>query len=222
MKKQTKVLLMLSSAAALVTVSVFGTLAYLTSTKTAVNTFTIGKVSIDLEETDVDGDNDTLKNSYRLVPGAEYVKDPTVTVIEGSEEAYIRMILTVHNADTVNSIIADQTNGLTDFSDFLSGWDQEKWSLEGSVTDDEANTISYEYRYYQTVDGFADDGSEAAEELPALFEKLVVPSTLDGDELQALYDGGFKMVVEGHAIQAVGFEGNEDGAWSAFDAQIAE
>ena len=46
-------------------------------------------------------------------------------------------------------------------------------------------------------------------------------SSLDGDELQSLYDGGFKMVVDGHAIQAVGFENAEDSAWAAFDNQIA-
>lgn len=213
MKKKGKVLLLVSGSVLLVAGSVLGTLAYLTDTEQAVNTFTVGNVAIKLLETDTDnsdsdgdGDGYDLKNEYKLVPGGEYTKDPTITVEEGSEDAYVRMILTVHNASEVESC-----GGYTAFIDGINA----DWVLEGSNEDETANTISYEFRHAEIVDG--EDG-----ELSPLFEKLIIPTNLDGDKLEALVNGGFKMVIDGHAIQATGFENDVDSAWTAFDAQYAD
>lgn len=81
MKKTKKALLLSLCAVMLVTASVLGTMAYLTSTDEVVNTFTVGNVAITLDETDVDnstpGENDRDQaNEYKLMPGKEYVKDP--------------------------------------------------------------------------------------------------------------------------------------------------
>ncbi len=210
MKTRTKAALLASGAVLLVAGSVLGTLAYLTDSESAVNTFTVGNVSIDLAETDVDGDGDPLKNEYRLVPGEEYVKDPTVTVNAGSENSYVRMVMTVYNW----SVAEDALVFTTPPSDtLLGGYDSAVWVPSGVVLNDDEDTAAFEFRYYTTADGSAGDN-----ELPALFETLIVPGTVTGDELQALYDGGFKMVVEGHAIQAAGFQSADD-AWAAFDAQ---
>lgn len=73
------------------------TMAYLTSkTDTVTNTFTVGKVVITLDETAVDeygvphsSNPPTQSNSYKLIPGHKYVKDPTVHVAVGSEECYL-------------------------------------------------------------------------------------------------------------------------------------
>ena len=54
MKKTKKALLLSLCAVMLVTASVLGTMAYLTSTDEVVNTFTVGNVAITLDETDVD------------------------------------------------------------------------------------------------------------------------------------------------------------------------
>lgn len=93
--KKTKVVMALACAVLLVGASVMGTLAYLTSTTDEVkNTFTVGdNVVITLDEADVTGlgaleyeeDSTTLKkrvtaNTYKLMPGFTYVKDPTVHV----------------------------------------------------------------------------------------------------------------------------------------------
>lgn len=213
MKTRSKTILLVSSAAVLTATTVFGTLAYLTASKSAVNTFTVGKVSIDLKETDVDGDGDPLLNNYRLVPGVEYVKDPQMTVLKGSESAYVRMLLTVHNAGTVETIIAEDET-LADFTGFLGGMSS-SWVLAGTTEDDAANTVTYEYRYTDVV-----AGSDTADtKLPALFEKLIIPSTLAGEDLEALAKGEFKIVVEGHAIQAKGFDDASE-AWTAFDKQV--
>ena len=99
----------LMTALALVLViamSVAGTYAYLTSTKTVTNTFTVGSVGITLDEgkTNVDGqyveqDGETVtdkdgaprvyENTYKLMPGHEYAKDPTVHVVANSENSWV-------------------------------------------------------------------------------------------------------------------------------------
>ena len=78
------------------------TLAYLTSQDTVTNTFTVGNVSITLDEAKVnpDGtlvykeDGQTLadrvdSNTYKLIPGHTYTKDPTVHVDANSENSWI-------------------------------------------------------------------------------------------------------------------------------------
>ena len=151
-------------------------------------------------------------NEYHLIPGQTYIKDPTVTVQAGSESSYIRMILTVHNASAVQDIL-DKYN-LGDFSVLIGGWDAETWLYEGFTEGTVANTISFEFRYKETVGAGADPV-----ELDALFDTLIVPGQTSNAELKALYDGGFKMEVEGHAIQEAGFA-DEDAAWTAFNEQV--
>ena len=54
MKTKTKVLVLSLSAVLLVAVSVFSTIAFLKSSDNVVNTFTVGKVEITLDEVKVD------------------------------------------------------------------------------------------------------------------------------------------------------------------------
>lgn len=222
MKK--KSLLIITSMILVAAISIMGTLAWLTDTDTVVNTFTIGQVDILLDEADVDENgklilddegnpvNRVKGNEYHLIPGQTYIKDPAVTVQAGSEPSYIRMVLTIHNASAVQVIIDKYELG--DFSALIGQWDEDIWLYHGFTEDTEANTISFEFRYKETVGA----GIEAVV-LPALFETLIVPGQASNAELQALYDGDFQMVVHGHAIQAAGFA-DEDAAWTAFDEQV--
>ncbi len=96
MKNTKKALLMTLCAVMLVAASVMGTMAYLQDQTQAVeNTFTVGKVGISLDEAVVDEygvetEGRTEKgNTYKLVPGHNYVKDPTVTVDADSENAWL-------------------------------------------------------------------------------------------------------------------------------------
>lgn len=115
--KLRRALLLVACAVLLVSVSVSATLAYLTSTTGVVtNTFTVGSVSITLDEYKVDayGVADTTvsrvtENTYKLLPGHTYTKDPTVHVAKGSEVCYLFVkveneIATIEDATT----IADQ------------------------------------------------------------------------------------------------------------------
>ena len=96
-----KSILVLLCVFALVAASAFGTLAYLTDTDDATNTFTVGKVAITLDEADVktDGSLDTEKrvteNEYHLLPGHTYIKDPTIHVDADSKDCYL--FVTVEN-----------------------------------------------------------------------------------------------------------------------------
>ena len=96
MKARNKILLLALCMAALIAVSVIGTMAYLTSTDTVTNTFTVGKVAITLDEAKVNDAGVAVTpaervkaNSYKLMPGHSYIKDPTVHVTDGSENCYI-------------------------------------------------------------------------------------------------------------------------------------
>lgn len=88
MKSKKKVLGLLVCAVLLVVGSVMGTMAWLTSTtEVATNTFSTGDVEITLDEAkvteygvEVDGADRVLANTYKLIPGHEYAKDPTIHV----------------------------------------------------------------------------------------------------------------------------------------------
>ncbi len=151
MKTQTKLkaLMLVLCAGLIALASVFGTLAYLTSTDTVTNTFTVGNVAITLDEAVVDELGNPLKNNqivekvedadrtegenkgnkYHLLPGHEYTKDPTVTVTKNSEEAYVRMMVTV----TFDKPIAESWVG-TGLDSIFVGYNETKWIRNGAPT----------------------------------------------------------------------------------------
>ena len=105
-KKAKKVVALLLCAVLLVVGSVTGTMAYLTSQDSVTNTFTVGNVTITLDEKDTDNDSNTADNKeytegvfagqkrdeaneYHLLPGKTYEKDPTVTVKAKSEDCWV-------------------------------------------------------------------------------------------------------------------------------------
>ncbi len=95
MKAKTKALILSLCAILLVATSVLGTMAYLTSQDSVTNTFTVGKVNITLDETDVDsapgssGPSRDQSNAYHLIPGSTYTKDPIIHVRGDSESCYV-------------------------------------------------------------------------------------------------------------------------------------
>jgi hypothetical protein len=78
--------------------AVGGTIAWLTAnTDPVVNTFTYGDINIELYEHKYDAATNTLDESqkvdkvedYKIVPGKNLPKDPTVKVVGGSEACYL-------------------------------------------------------------------------------------------------------------------------------------
>ena len=237
MKSKHKALLLSMCAVLLVAVSIFGTLAYLTDKDTVTNTFTVGSVGLSLDEADVkpDGSYETnhdsrvQANEYHLLPGHTYYKDPTVTVDDGSEDAYVRMIVTVENIDQLKaalpySEIVVGDDGTTyqvvnnqyyadDCTTFLlqmlcGGWDANTWLFEGYTEKADGTEGYYEFRYKEVV-----KKSENPTKPDDLFETITVPGEIDNDHLAYLAD--VEIVVAAHAIQADGFDAADE-AWAAF------
>ena len=81
-KKLTLVVTCIVLVAAMV---IGGTLAYFTDTTEAKkNTFTVGNVGIELTESDW-----TENDNHTLMPGTSYAKNPTITVDETSQDAWV-------------------------------------------------------------------------------------------------------------------------------------
>ena len=194
--------------------SVLVTMAYLTSQDTVTNTFTVGKVSITLDETDVDEYGVAIENAervkeneYKLIPGHTYVKDPTVHVGAGSEQSYLRMMVTV--TDFVDLCAAwNKTTGEFTFDDIANGFG-EGWALETKTYDDAKNECVFEYRYGEVIKG----GSA----VPALFNEIEILDGISNDALNTL--GEMKIIVVAHAIQKEGFGDDVDAAWAAFEEE---
>lgn len=210
MKTKTKALGLVMAAVLLVTATIFGTMAYLTDTDEVVNTFTVGSVAIKLDEAPVGTDGkaiagDRVKaNSYKLLPGHEYDKDPTVTVKQGSESSYVRMLVTISNASELKEVFG--ANFLPE--NYVEGWDSATWIASGITENTTDNTITYEFRYKETV-----AAPTADVVLDDLFESFTVPGTVDNDQLAKL--SNMTITVVAHAIQADGFA-DANAAWTAF------
>lgn len=241
MKTKSKALLLTLCAVLLIAASVLGTMAYLTSTAKVENTFTIGKVEIKLDEAKVTADGIPVEgaarvtaNSYKLMPGTTYTKDPTVTVKAGSEASYVRMKVTFNNAKKIIALCTDP-----EFADEVTGAENAfplirmvnfveanaaKW--DGIIPDNmvetgemladakyfaydkTADTLTYIFYYRETV-----TAPTADVVLPVLFDSIKVPEWVTGEQLAEL--NNFQITVIAEAIQAGSFADADD-AWSHF------
>lgn len=237
MKTKSKALLLTLCAVLLVAASVLGTMAYLTSTDTVTNTFTVGKVEIKLDETDVTNQTGprVQANSYKLMPGTTYTKDPTVTVKAGSEESYVRMKVTFNNAKEIIALCTDPEfagDGPTGVENAFPlirmvkfvETNAAKWDgiIPDNMVDTEdmladakyfaydetADTLTYIFYYRETV-----TAPTADVVLPVLFDTIKVPEWVTGEQLAEL--NNFKITVIAEAIQAGSFADAAD-AWSHF------
>lgn len=195
MKNTKKALLMTLCAVMLVAASVMGTLAYLTSTDTVTNTFTVGNVVITLDEAPVDANGDKTTgdrvkaNNYKLLPGHDYDKDPTIHVAEGSEDCYL---------------FVKVTNEIAAIEDATTVADQMKakgWTLVQGTTD--------VYMHERVA---------SAEDDVVVFETIKVKGEVDNTTLAAYANKTITVVA--YAIQADGFENSTPAQiWTAVGAK---
>lgn len=212
MKARSKALLLALCAVLLVAATIFGTMAYLTSTDTVTNTFTVGKVNIKLDEAKANPDGSLVANAdrvkaneYKLLPGHTYNKDPMVTVLSGSESSYVKMTVTFSKANELDAIFAPDGANLTSI---FNGYDAANWTYKGNTKDAAANTRTYEFWYKEAV--AAPNGDVA---LDALFDSIIVPGEITGAQLATIED--MTITVNAYAIQADGFA-DAEAAWAAF------
>ena len=218
MKTRSKALLLTLCAVVLVIATVFGTMAYLTSTDEVQNTFTVGQVKITLDEAKVNPDGTLVykedgqtpvdrvsTNSYKLLPGHTYNKDPMVTVLKGSEPSYVKMTVTFSKANELDAIFAPDGANLTSI---FNGYDATNWIAKGNTKDATADTRTYEFWYKETV-----SAPDADVPLDALFDSITVPGEITNEQLATIE--GMTITVNAYAIQADGFA-NADEAWEEF------
>lgn len=194
MKTRNKALLTMACAVLLVVASVLGTMAYLTSTAEVENTFTVGSVTISMDETDVDNstegkDRDT-KNRYHLLPGHEYTKDPIIHVASTSEECYLFVTVS-------NEIAAIEATGDTSVASQMEakGWK----TVEGQTN---------LYVYIGTAEGASAPLAVKANDNIPVFEKIVISGSVDNTTL-ANYKNK-TITVNAYAVQKDGFESKTD------------
>ena len=223
MKTAKKAMLMTLCAIILVVATVFGTMAYLTSTDKVDNTFTVGNVKITLDEAKVDTDGSPVtgaarvkENSYKLMPGHTYTKDPTIHVDAASEDCFIRAKVTLTNAKEWIAIATKYADNKVE--NIIKGTDDNIWWVSQPAVDEKANTVTYTFVYKN--ESHTDElgkriwTSTDSKDL-VLFNKIEIPGDLTNDELKGV--GASKITVVAEAIQADGFK-NADEAWAAFAA----
>lgn len=193
MKTGKKTLALIMCGTVLVVSSVLGTRAYLTSQDDVVNTFTVGKVAITLDEAAVNKDgtyvsdvnNRVEENDYHLIPGHSYIKDPVVHVDSSSENCWIFV--------KVDNAIKD-------------------------IENQEGKTIAaqMEENGWQAVSGaenvFAHQNTANAGKNLPVFGNFQISGAV-GQETLANY-AGKTITITAYAVQAEGFD-TADEAWAA-------
>lgn len=196
-----KTLMIMLALVLVIAMSVTGTLAYLTADDAVTNTFSIGNVTITLDEAKVGEDGKAITgtgadrvhaNSYKLIPGTSYDKDPIIHVDKESEKCYL--FVTVDNAI---SGLEDADKGTIAAQMQKNGWEQ----IDG--------TIAWKY----VGEGEKPVAVVSAGANVEVFEKLHISgnadiSGADGDTIS----------VHAYAVQAENLTQNE--AWDAIKAKV--
>jgi len=194
MKTKTKALGLMMAAVLLVTATIFGTMAYLTSTDEVTNTFTVGSVAITMDEAPVGTDGkeiagDRVKaNSYKLMPGHVYDKDPIVNFQPKSEASWLFI--------EVTNEIADIESKANDYKSIATQITDNGWTALDGVTG----------VYYKSVPANTGD---AAVDYP-VFQGFTVDGSVTGTTLES-YNGKTVKIIA-YAVQADGFTTASD-AW---------
>lgn len=223
MKKTIMKIATISTAAvALVVVTVLVTVAYLTSSSAVSNTFTVGNVVIQMFESKVDSNGQKVKyaegamkdsdgNSYHLLPGETYDKDPTIYVTANSDDLYLFVKVRNNLAPieegnvtstggegteaiaTGNPTIAEQmaANGWMEFTNTSTGM------VYLYVGVDENNVLNNTAKVVKKSDKRQDID---------VFETF----TIHEDANVSIY-GGAKVTLTAFAIQTAGFEDDPAG-----------
>lgn len=196
-----------AGAIAVISTAALGTMAYFTDKDAVTNTFTVGHVGLTLDEKDVDNSKTGVTtegrdkaNSYHLLPGEKYEKDPTIHISKDSESCWL--FVKIEN-DIANII------DMTDFNKQLAdnGWSQ-------LTVDGEAITNVYTHAKYE----------KGGNKDIVVFESFTVngKSVVNPADGETVADGNYDLKdyakkninVTAYAIQADGFDTAAE-AWKA-------
>lgn len=261
MKK--KIITLAIATVMLITVTVGATIAWLTAESGEVtNTFTVGNIKILLNEADVNIEpedssdsstsieynefvNNNSKvsgytdagrvpgNTYKLIPGSTYFKDPKVTILEGSEKCYVFVKVT----ESHNPFVGNTRQKIV-------GWEENYnfWKLHRVISDDvkvflyspPGSSVVDVSNYVNVTDKFGDRGSDpylnkqtvmvdGVEETGYVLPSVILNASIS---IHTEFDGVYKdesdrivenpelpgLKFEAYAIQAENFR-DADEAW---------
>lgn len=161
------------------------------------NTFTYGKIAIELDEAEVDeygvpnasSDSRVDSNEYKLVPGHTYTKDPTVYVKNGSEKCWVfaKVAVSEEVANVIEELVINK-----------------EWIALG----DEYPGVYY---YQGPVDVSEEDGDDYFEIDPAVFDSFTVKDDADVSKVTA----EDAITIDAYAVQYDNFETAAVDAWTA-------
>ena len=131
----------------LLATAIGGTLAYFTDTDSEKNTFTVGKVDIDVSETNEINGVAVTGNAFKnVMPGTEITKTAVVTN-NSSETAYVRVVVHLNNQIGLYNMLLDKethNNLAVDMTEVMPGWN---FTPEKS---DKANDAGMRYIWTET------------------------------------------------------------------------
>ena len=199
-----------------------GTIAYLTDTKAVKNTFTIGNVYITLEETGAEEG----ENSYHLLPAIPVTKDPTITLNEGSEDAYVAAKITI--TGNLYDLIGVTGTDLIDINVVAKGGligDGTVAPVETTWNNLNVHKINGAY-IYQDADKANNtwtlyifmEVAQVAKTETVLFTTLTALPAWDNAEMEKI--NGMEINVEAFATQAAGFADCYQAMTEAFGGQF--
>lgn len=198
MKNLKKVLVAASLCAAISATAIAGTLAYFTDTETKTNTFTVGDLSIILNE------DWTPEDGLNIVPGRDMTKQPDVTLTGVNGYVRIKVEVKAKNSiqqDALDALLAGEEN-----KNISIDYNTSQWTKDG------------DYYYYNSV---LANGNTTGD----LFTTVSIGDDLN-DELEDISEG-FDIVLTAYAVQEEGFEASEyasvlEAAKAAFEASFPE
>ena len=219
MKSKKIIIISIVVAVIAICFAVLASYAFFTARDEIKNTFVMGKVAIELEEPSWDNEK-----ALNFIPGKTYLKDPTLTCLEGP--AYARIRLEIKDSDT-NTLITDParialikktiwydrsynlstitTTNLIEGSSysFQELYDLEEdlsifslYNMEDFILDDSRSTINtYIFNYNGVINN---------NDVSVLFTSIVIPIDFTSSDLALM--GNYKLEVFAEAIQSRGFD----------------
>ena len=231
MKK--KILAIVLCVAMLAIAIVGGTVAYFTDEAVQVNTFTAGKVEIELYEHEVkkddkgnlvsSGETTEENQSYHLYPAMTVTKDPTIAVAAGSEDAYAAAIVTVtgdlydligvEGYDNIDITKLVSGGLVSEASQQVTGWNglSMVYETETCVIYQDANKADNTWTMYIFM-----TEPMAAKESVTLFDTMTIPTDWGNEEMAKI--NGMDICVKAYATQTNGF----DDCYTAITTAFAE
>lgn len=170
-----KLVIMMASVALIGAVGIGATLAYFTDSDEITNTIETGNVDIELTEPIFSENGDNVLRD--VVPNQEIAKDPTITLQDGSEDAYVRVGIEVTglNEEETAGIIASIEENLND------GW------VKGENDD---------MYYFTSIMSLPDNSTTT------VFDQIQIPASWTNESANK----EFNIVITAEAIQAAWLE----------------